>query len=115
MIKPIAAEPRILIKKAEKPVVQFFSKSPSPFSNVEHGENTKSIIGGIVAVSAIYLYKKYRRNKLAKGEKLNPTIDNTAIKWNKKINRYVYDTSKILRERGLNPIANMFRGLIFKI
>lgn len=117
MIKPIAAKPTIIIKKAEKPVVQFFSKSPSPFSTAEKGETTKSaiLISTAVVASTLYLYKKYRRAKMAKGEALNPTIDNNALKLNKKINRLAYNSSKFLKKKGLDFIANMFRGLIFKI
>lgn len=117
MIKPIAAEPKIIIKKAEKPVVKFFSKSPSPFSTAEKGETTKSavLISTAVVTSTLYLYKKYRRAKMAKGEALNPTIDNNALKLNKKINRFVFKTSKIFENKGFKTFAKAMKVLMFRI
>lgn len=116
MIKPIAAEPKILIKKVEKPVVKFFSKSPPPFSTAEKGETTNSLLfGAAIFASTMYMYKKYRRAKIAKGEKLNPTIDKTAKSLNKKINTFVYNTSKIFEKKGFKKFANAMKVLIFKI
>lgn len=117
MISPItASESKIIVKKANKFKVEFFSKSPSPFNNAKKGGTLNSfIVGATVTAGFFYLYKKYRRAKLAKGEALNPTIDNTAKSLNKKLNNAIYNVSKVFEEKGFKKFAKVMKVLIFKI
>lgn len=116
MISSVRLAETKIIKNVAKPNMQFFSKSPSPFSSVEKGGQLNSFIGGAaILASAMFLYKKYRRAKLAKGEKLNPIIDNNAKKLNKTINQFVYNTSKIFENKGFKKISQAVKVLIFKI
>lgn len=119
MISPVKLTPvKNICKKFKKePRVQFFCKDSSFIDDFKKGKTTNSItlIGASLVASTMLLYSKYRRKKIAKGEKLNPKIDKIALNLNKKMNKIVYNVSKTVESKGFKKFAKVIKSLIFKI